>query len=668
MKNLLFGVSYYDEYMPYDRLAQDIPMMKKASINVLRIAESTWSTCEPQPGVFDFSHVTRVMDAAEEAGLSIIIGMPTYAVPTWMAKAHPEIMVVTKDGQSKYGPRQLMDITAPMYRFYAERVIRKLMEVTAKRPCVIGFQVDNETKHYGTAGQNVQQAFVKYLREKFNNDLDAFNAAFGMDYWSNRLNAWEDYVDITGTCNGSLAAEFEKFQRTLVTEFLQWQANIVGEYKREDQFITHNFDGGWRNLTFGVQPDVDHYEAAKAVTVTGYDIYHPTQSQLTGKEIAFHGSNARALKDGANYLVLETQAQGFPHWVPYRGQLRLQAYSHLAQGANSVLYWHWHSIHNSAETYWKGLLSHDFAENETYLEACKIGAEFAAHGERLVNLKKKNDVAILVSNTSLTALSKYPIAWPNPSRTEYNDVVRWMFDAMYDCNIECDVLWEASNRYDEYKVIIVPAMYAVCEQTLRRLVQFVADGGHIVVSFKSAFANENASVYPEVQPHILREALGVKYHQFTLPEASVLLAGEVIEKEEPAQTFMELLIPEGAKVLARYDHDNWKDYAAITMNAFGKGTATYIATQTSPEVLKNVYEQVLQAAGLQREDVPTGVSVRKGVNDFGHTLRYYLNYTPKEQTVTYTYAPATEVLTEAAVATGEQLQLAPWGVAILEEM
>ena len=54
MKEILFGAAYYDEYMPYDRLDKDIDMMKKAGINTVRIAESTWSTCEPQDGVFDF--------------------------------------------------------------------------------------------------------------------------------------------------------------------------------------------------------------------------------------------------------------------------------------------------------------------------------------------------------------------------------------------------------------------------------------------------------------------------------------------------------------------------------------------------------------------------------------------------------------------------------------
>ena len=68
MKELLYGAAYYDEYMPYERLAKDVSMMQKAGINTVRIAESTWSTCEPQEGVFDFSHVIRVMDAMEKAG------------------------------------------------------------------------------------------------------------------------------------------------------------------------------------------------------------------------------------------------------------------------------------------------------------------------------------------------------------------------------------------------------------------------------------------------------------------------------------------------------------------------------------------------------------------------------------------------------------------------
>ena len=74
---------------------------------------------------------------------------------------------------------------------------------------------------------------------------------------------------------------------------------------------------------------VDQKHAARALTVAGVDIYHPTQDELTGAEISYGGDSTRSLK-ADNYFVLETEAQGFPGWVPYDGQLRLQAFSQLA--------------------------------------------------------------------------------------------------------------------------------------------------------------------------------------------------------------------------------------------------------------------------------------------------------------------------------------------------
>lgn len=674
MKELLFGAAYYDEYMPYDRLQQDVAMMKKAGINTVRIAESTQSTCEPQEGVFDFSHVERVMDAMEEAGINVIIGTPTYAIPTWMVKSYPDVMAETVKGRGIYGARQIMDITHPVYRFYAERVIRKLMECTAHRKCVIGFQVDNETKYYGTAGKNVQEKFVKYLRRKFNNDLDAMNHEFGLDYWSNRINAWEDFPDVRGTINGSLGAEFEKFQRTLVDEFLSWQADIVNEYRREDQFITHNFDFEWRGYSYGVQPDVNHYHAAKALTIAGADIYHPTQDDLTGAEIAFGGDMTRSLKRD-NYLVLETEAQGYPGWTPYKGQLRLQGYSHLASGSNSVMYWHWHSIHNSFETYWKGLLSHDMQENAPYREACIMGKEFSEIGSHLVNLKKKNDVAILVSNEALTALKWFGIeaTAAGDNGIGYNDVVRWLYDALFKMNIECDFVWPESDNLDQYKAIFVPALYAAPEELLEKLKQYTANGGTLVATFKTAFANENVKVSHEMQPHILSNCFGISHQQFTFPK-NTGLSGSIIngtakgaDEKAEAKIFMELLMPQEAEVLASYDHYNWKEYAAITKNHYGKGIAIYIGCMTDDNTLKAVLTDALNSAEVEIPEYSWPVIVRKGTNDLGKYVRYILNYSAEEQNVVYHGADGTELFSEESVQDGENITVLPWNLKIVEE-
>jgi len=50
-----------------------------------------------------------------------------------------------------YGYRQNTDLSNPTYRFYCERVIRKILEHYKNNPAIIGYQVDNETSSAGAA-------------------------------------------------------------------------------------------------------------------------------------------------------------------------------------------------------------------------------------------------------------------------------------------------------------------------------------------------------------------------------------------------------------------------------------------------------------------------------------------------------------------------------------
>ncbi|PYY29470.1 beta-galactosidase [Paenibacillus illinoisensis] len=667
MNKLLYGVAYYDEYMPYERLEKDIQMMKDAGINVVRIAESTWSTHEPQNGVFDFSSVDRVLDAMHDAGIQVIVGTPTYAVPTWMVKEHPDVLATTVQGPGKYGARQIMDITHPTYLFYAERIIRRLISRVSTHPAVIGYQTDNETKHYNTAGDNVQLQFVKYMRNKFSS-LDELNKEFGLDYWSNRINSWEDFPSVVGTINGSLGAEFAKFQRQLVTNFLAWQVGIVNEYKQAGQFVTQNFDFDWRGYSYGIQGDVDHFAASKPFDITSVDIYHPSQDDLTGIEISFGGDVARSTKQ-SNYLVLETEAQAFWHWVPYPGQLRLQAFSHLASGANMVAYWHWHSLHNSFETYWKGLLSHDFEPNPVYDEAKTIGSDFARLSPQLVNLKKTNRVAVLFSNEALTSIKWFGFNFT--SDKNYNDVVRWMYDELYKMNIGCDLIDPSVESYKGYDVIVVPALYAASDALLERLNQFAQDGGHVVYSFKSGFANEHIKVRSTRQPGIISEACGISYNLFVEPKKVSLRDDpfQVGEEQNQVHTWMELITPTTADVLAWYEHPHWGKYAAITENVYGKGKVTYVGCYTSSAVIRKVLERVMKEAGIWGADQELAfpLIVKTGMNDQGNTIRYYFNYSDQAVTFVNPRGKGMELLSGAVVAGEQSIELEPWGIRIIEQ-
>ena len=105
--------------MPYERLEQDVRLMEEAGITVVRLGESSWGLWEPQDGRFEYAWMDRVIDRMQKAGIKVILGTPTYSIPAWMYKEHPEILITRFGGQTiTFGYRQNTDLMNPTYRFY----------------------------------------------------------------------------------------------------------------------------------------------------------------------------------------------------------------------------------------------------------------------------------------------------------------------------------------------------------------------------------------------------------------------------------------------------------------------------------------------------------------------------------------------------------------------
>lgn len=333
-----------------------------------------------------------------------------------------------------------------------------------------------------------------------------------------------------------------------------------------------------------------------------------------------------------------------------------------------VEYWHWHSIHNSAETYWKGLLSHDFEPNPTYEEAKTIGADFKRLSAHLINLKKKNDVAILFSNEALTGFNAFTFGWG--SKEGYNDILRPLYDALYKVNIGVDFIDPSSNNFEKYKLIIVPVLYVAPDSLLTRLNLFVKNGGHILYTFKSGFSDQNVKVRTSVQPGIISQACGINYSQFTTPEHVSLKDDPFnVGKDNTVNTFMELITPRTAKVLAYYDQPVWGKYAAITQNNYGKGLATYVGCITSKAITEKVVENVVKSAGLWGADqeLRFPLIVKSGINQYGKAIHYYFNYSAAPASFIYSYKSGKELLSNSEVIPKKKMDIGAWGVSIVEE-
>jgi beta-galactosidase len=678
MNTILYGAAYYPEYTPYERLDADVELMQKAGITVVRVGESTWSSWEPRDGEFQFDWMQRVLDRLHRAGIKAILGTPTYSVPTWLYKKHPDILV-THFGTAPqlsdpyvptypaarppgyYGPRQNYDFLNPHFRQHAERVIRQVTGHFNDHPAVIGYQIDNETSPNGVPTQYTTAAFVNRLKLKYKTP-EAINRLWGLAYWGQLVGQWDDFPPPDGVLNSGYKLEWENFQHDIVTDYLAWQARIVNEYKHPDQFITTCFSGG-------VHTNLDQWSIARDLDIVSVNPYFETQDRLDARGMWLTGDLARSLKQ-SNHLVTETNAQTIgwdsrTQFPPYPGQLRLAAYAHLAAGANMVAYWHWSSLHYGQEVFWKGVLSHDFETNRTYAEVSRVASELKRIGPQLVNLAKQNDVAILFSADSANAIGYMPFS----DRVDYATVLRQMYDALYSVNAEPDIVRAGANL-SRYKVVLVPPLYSASDEILRQIAEYIRNGGHVVMAFKSGFADQHSTVRHVMAPGPLRAAAGFHYQEFTsVPEPRRLTPDPYgVGEQNTGSVWQEFLVPETAEVVASFEHPYWH-FPAITRNKYGAGTLTYEATFVSDPLQRAIVRDVLTRAELTSADqsLPEPVKVRHGRTAQGRRLHYYFNFSGQEQSFSYPAGDGLDLLTDRSVPQGHVLKLEPWDLVIVIE-
>jgi len=673
-ENVLYGAAYYHEYMPYDRLDKDVALMQEAGLNVVRMGESTWSLWEPSDGHFEYAWMDRVVAAMAKARIKVIMGTPTYSIPTWLYHAHPEVLARPLGGaKTFYGMRQNMDTDSPIYRFYAERVIRNLVEHYKDSPNVIGWQLDNETSSYGASNRDVFVGFLNHLREKFGSPAN-LNAAWFLNYWGEDVNEWEDLPTRDSAQSTGYKLEWSRWSQMRVTDFLAWQAALVRRHRRPDQFVTTDFAGA-------LHSDVNEQAIANALDVPAINVYHGTQDHFDNTQQSLNEDFMRSVR-GSNFLVTETNAQTTDwtssyQYPPYDGQFREDVYTHLANGANMVEYWHWASIAANQETYWKGVLSHDLEPNRAYAEVSRTAHELGKIGPHLVDLKISNPVAILWSRDSLNAISFMPFAaagrqWSAaPPAADYGSLVHQFHKALYDLNVGVDFVFPDTPDFSRYKLLVVPALYIADDALLNRIADYVKSGGHVVMTFKSGFCNENSAVRWVRAPGPLREAAGFSYQEFSNLEKPLALKGDPFHAGDANKVsyWAEFLMPEHAQARAFYDHPFFGRWPAITENHFGSGTLLYEGTYLSDTLQKLVLLEVLKETALAGPDqqLPAAVWVRHGVNRMGKRIHYYFNYSSVAKSFAYPYAAGKDLLTGSTVTHSGSVTLHPWDLVIVEE-
>ena len=604
---IMIGAAYYPEYMPTDRLEQDLDLMAAANFTVIRVGESVWSTWEPRDGEFDLDWLEPVLDAAHARGISAIVGTPTYAVPPWLRREYPEVAADQATGRPMpYGARQDVDLSHPELRRLATRVVRAIVDRYVEHPAVIGWQVDNEPGTKMLYNDRVFAGFVDSLRERFG-DVEALNESWGLTYWSHRLSRWDDLWRPDGNTTPAYDLAWRRYQADVVDEYIGWQTHLVRERCREDQFVTSCMAAnvsGMRPATFVRHVDVtalNVYCAAQGALelpdpAPGWEATHPVWMPLGGVWSLYHQlDHGRGFKD-ASFIVTETQAgpigESHINHPAWDGQWRTAIWTMIARGVTLVEYWHWHTLHSGAEAYWGGVLGHGLRPGRCYRELATTAAEVAAVSADLEGLVPHADVAVLVSRDTRWAMQfQPPLAVPHgaqPDGESYARIVDALRRGLLTAGIQTDVLdidqVDGAPRptldVERWPVVVAPALYVLSDRQIEILLDYVRSGGHLLATFRLGYADERGIPRAEVMPGAFAEAVGATYTEFTN------LVGDVeVRLEEPlgrgcrtATAWADGLEVDTAEVLATYTDAHLRRWPAVVTNTFGAGRLTYVGT------------------------------------------------------------------------------------------
>ena len=692
---VLYGVAYYAEYQPYDRLERDLDLMAEADLTVIRVGESVWSTWEPEDGHFSLDWLEPVLDGAHQRGISVILGTPTYAIPPWLARKYPEVRAERRTGvRIPYGHRQDADYSHPAFRFHADRVVRRVVGRYVDHPAIIGYQVDNEPGMELFHNRGAFETFVDRLRERYG-DVSTLSDRWGLVYWSHRLSRWDDLWVPDGNTVPSYDLAWRRFQSALTTEFISEQAALVREIARPDQFVT--------TCMALSRPAFDPADLNRDLDIAAVNPYYPMQAALTMPEpppeaaqarprwnkqsgawtIFLQADLTRAARD-ESFLVTETNAIsiGEPHsnFPAYDGQWRQAAWALVARGARMVEYWHWHSIHFGHETYWLGVLNHDGEPGRCYDEVKRIAGDFKRAGAAVSDIVPDADVAILYSRESRWAMEFHPPlpveGGLEPDPGSYDRILGRFYEGLFGAGLQADVVHpqhlgsEAEALVDRWPVLIVPALYVADDVLVDLLDAYARAGGHLVLGFRSGYADDEARPRAEVMPGRLREAVGASYAEYTNLAVPVSLrqgtdASFLLPDGAAATAWADGLVPEGAETLAHYEHPHLGRWSAVTTNAHGDGRVTYVGTLPDRQLAVALARWLRPAPDIW-EDRPETVTITSARNAEGGRLRFVSNWSWEPTSLALPVA-ARDLLSETDLRRGEGLDLAAWDIRVLLE-
>ena len=644
-RGIAFGGDYNPDQWSEETWDDDVRLMKKAGVNTVALAIFSWDRIQPQENRWDFGWLDRIIDKLGKAGIATDLASATATAPLWLYEKHPEVLPCDKFGHPvNAGSRQSWSPTSPVFKEYALTLCRKLAERYGANPYVTAWHMGNEYgwNNRNDYSDNALNAFRLWCERKYGT-IGALNQAWGTTFWGQEMNSFDEvliprFMGADSMVNPGQKLDFERFGNDMLLDFYKAERDAIAEICPDKPFTTN----------FMVSTDqccMDYADWANEVNFVSNDHYFHEGGEMHLDELACSDALMDSFALGKPWYVMEHSTSAV-QWKPLnmrkrKGETVRDSLAHVAMGADAINFFQWRASAFGAESFHSAMVPHAGEDTKLFRQVCELGetlqtlADAGVQGSEL----ERSDTAILFSAESEWATRSETL--PSMKLNHWHDVRDW-YRAFLDAGTRADIM---PLKYDwsDYKTVVLPTVLMLSAVDTRRLADFAAAGGRVVVGYATGLIDENFHTwlggYPGAGNGLLRDMLGIRGEEFNIlgsgvegePEAIRLGAGGEVAPEDAAalngattRLWQNDVTVTGdrTQVLAMYageEADEWEldDMAAVTRNPYGAGEAYFVGCDLDVADLTKLIRTYLAApAQSQQSQANTDVlhTVRKSAD------------------------------------------------------
>ncbi len=644
-RGIAFGGDYNPDQWPEEIWDDDIRLMDKAGVNTVALAIFSWDRIQPQENRWDFGWLDRIIDKLGKAGIATDLASATATAPLWLYEKHPEVLPCDKFGHPvNAGSRQSWSPTSPVFKEYALTLCRKLAERYGANPYVTAWHMGNEYgwNNRNDYSDNALNAFRLWCERKYGT-IGALNQAWGTTFWGQEMNSFDEvliprFMGADSMVNPGQKLDFERFGNDMLLDFYKAERDAIAEICPDKPFTTN----------FMVSTDqccMDYADWANEVNFVSNDHYFHEGGEMHLDELACSDALMDSFALGKPWYVMEHSTSAV-QWKPLnmrkrKGETVRDSLAHVAMGADAINFFQWRASAFGAESFHSAMVPHAGEDTKLFRQVCELGetlqtlADAGVQGSEL----ERSDTAILFSAESEWATRSQTL--PSMKLNHWHDVRDW-YRAFLDAGTRADIM---PLKYDwsDYKTVVLPTVLMLSAVDTRRLADFAAAGGRVVVGYATGLIDENFHTwlggYPGAGNGLLRDMLGIRGEEFNIlgsgvegePEAIRLGAGGEVALEDAAalngattRLWQNDVTVTGdrTQVLAMYageEADEWEldGMAAVTRNPYGAGEAYFVGCDLDVADLTKLIRTYLAApAQSQQSQANTDVlhTVRKSAD------------------------------------------------------